>query len=433
MSTVTLLTNNQLRELGVSSVGEIAMLRAACNLAFQRSNCLKGPGRPPLDINVENMELMREAEFTWDEISQALLVSRTTLWRRLKQSGYDFRTYTDISDHELESVLNDLHRRYPHTGLIIMCGHLESLGIRVQRRGIKEMLQRIDPIGRSQRWHSVVRRRAYNVPGPNSLWHIDGHHSLIRWRFVIHGGIDGYSRLIVLSHASANNRANKVFNLFWKATKVFGVPSRVCSDKGGENIDVCYFMIMHRGAGRRSHTAGCSTHNQRIERLWRDLYRCVCSLFHSLFYYMEAIGVLDPTNSCDVFVLHYIFLPRINLTLSEFALAWNLHPMRTMHNWSPKKVFLSGIVDDFSASGIRDVVDDIPLESLDLFGVDYFSEQSSVEYVDSVVVPCTPSPLPPELFQDYMDSLDPLEQSDDYGVGVYTRAKETLSRILGSL
>ena len=96
-------------------------------------------------------------------------------------------------------------------------------------------------------------------------------------------------------------------------------------------------------------------------------------------------------------------------------------------------MFLSGIVDDSSASGIRDVVDDIPLESLDLFGVDYFSEQSSVEYVDSVVVPCTPSPLPPELVQDYMDSLEALEQSDDYGVGLYTRAKETLSRILGSL
>ena len=32
---------------------------------------------------------------------------------------------------------------------------------------------------------------------PNSLWHIDGYHKLIRWRVIIHGGIDGFSRLPV--------------------------------------------------------------------------------------------------------------------------------------------------------------------------------------------------------------------------------------------
>ena len=96
------------------------------------------------------------------------------------------------------------------------------------------------------------------------MWHIDGHHSLVKWRVVIHGGIDGYSRLIVFLHASTNNCAATVFQLFFKATQVFGVPSRVRSDKGGENVDVCYFMIMHRGAGRGSHIAGSSTHNQRI-------------------------------------------------------------------------------------------------------------------------------------------------------------------------
>jgi len=30
------------------------------------------------------------------------------------------------------------------------------------------------------------------VPWPNSLWHIDGHHSLIRWGFVVHGCVDGF-------------------------------------------------------------------------------------------------------------------------------------------------------------------------------------------------------------------------------------------------
>ena len=29
----------------------------------------------------------------------------------------------------------------------------------------------------------------------NSLWHLDGHHSLIRWKILIHGCIDGFSRI----------------------------------------------------------------------------------------------------------------------------------------------------------------------------------------------------------------------------------------------
>ena len=43
----------------------------------------------------------------------------------------------------------------------------------------------------------------------------------------MHGGIDGYSRLIVYLHASINNCAGTVFHLFLKATQEFGVPSRV--------------------------------------------------------------------------------------------------------------------------------------------------------------------------------------------------------------
>ncbi|KAF8800932.1 hypothetical protein BYT27DRAFT_7035561, partial [Phlegmacium glaucopus] len=37
-------------------------------------------------------------------------------------------------------------------------------------------------------------REQYQVPRPNALWHIDGHHKLIAWGIVIHGVADGYSR-----------------------------------------------------------------------------------------------------------------------------------------------------------------------------------------------------------------------------------------------
>ena len=82
------------------------------------------------------------------------------------------------------------------------------------------------------RWALLVRRRKYNVPGSNSLWHIDGHHSLINWKFVIHGAIDGYSRAIVYLCCSTNNKKETVLDLFENATTQWRVPSRVRSDKG---------------------------------------------------------------------------------------------------------------------------------------------------------------------------------------------------------
>ena len=62
----------------------------------------------------------------------------------------------------------------------------------------------MDATNSGLRWAALTNRRKYNVPGPNSLWHIDGHHSLVSWGFVIHGGIDGFSRSIVYLKCATN-------------------------------------------------------------------------------------------------------------------------------------------------------------------------------------------------------------------------------------
>ena len=65
------------------------------------------------------------------------------------------------------------------------------------------------------------------------------------WRLVIHGGIDGFLRLIVFVKCSTNNLASTVLDCFVQAVRSFGLPLRVRSDKGGENVDVARYMLSH--------------------------------------------------------------------------------------------------------------------------------------------------------------------------------------------
>ena len=79
-----------------------------------------------------------------------------------------------------------------------------------------------------------------------------------RWRIVIHSGVDGYSRIPVYLKASNNNKASTVLTCFQEAISEFGLPSRVRSDKGGENVEVATFMLNHvqRGPGRGNMITG---------------------------------------------------------------------------------------------------------------------------------------------------------------------------------
>ena len=135
---------------------------------------------------------------------------------------------------------------------------------------------------------------------------------------MIHGGTDGYSRLIVFLKAATNNRADTAFAAFLEGVKAYGLPSRVRSDKGGENVMIADFMIRNRGSERVSMIVGRSVHNQRIERLWRDLFSGCISCYYYLFYSMEEAGVLNPDNDIDLYALRLVFLPKIQYHVDQF-------------------------------------------------------------------------------------------------------------------
>ena len=150
--------------------------------------------------------------------------------------------------------------------------------------------------------------------------------------------------MLVFIRCSTNNRAETVLNLFLSGVSHYGLPSRVRTDKGGENVRIAQFMLNHplRGPGRGSHITGRSVHNQRIERFWRDLFVGCTSLFYHLFHHMESNGILDPSNEVHLFSLHYVFSPIINRNLQIFQEGYNRSPIRTERNLSPEQLWIQG-------------------------------------------------------------------------------------------
>ena len=201
-------------------------------------------------------------------------VSRNHLRQEMKLYGID-RSFTTISDDDLDSIIRDYKQRKPKTGLRYIRGYLSDLGLRIPKERVRMSLQRVDPLGQTLRRREVIQRRTYEVPRPNYLWHIDGHHKMIRWGFVIHGITDGYCRTVsgwicgVLHHSDSvweivgmrvhtNNLSSTVLVLFLEAVDQYGVPLHMRGDRGRENVCVSTWMIRRHGANRAAFIFGRS-------------------------------------------------------------------------------------------------------------------------------------------------------------------------------
>lgn len=182
-------------------------------------------GRPLVKVEEGQLRFLVENSFTIDEISLILGCSKRTVERRMQTYRLSTRAYTDVTDVQLDSIVRNVCSSHPSLGGKLVASKLRCQGIYVQRERVRESMRQVDPTGVQSRMSAILHRRVYQVSSPNALWHIDTYHKLIRWRIVIQGGIDGYSRLIMFLKASANNRAETLMSAFVGAVDTYGLPS----------------------------------------------------------------------------------------------------------------------------------------------------------------------------------------------------------------
>ncbi|KAK7452118.1 hypothetical protein VKT23_012223 [Stygiomarasmius scandens] len=157
------------------------------------------PGRPR---KVPDQEILMEAFAGHRGISQQsvadhLGIHRSTLDRYMKEYNITSHKYSDINDTDLDKIIKEYRNQHPQSGVRYLRGYLrKEHSLRVQKRWVKESIDRVDPLGQVLRQYTMIRRRQYKVSRPNALWHMDGHHKLIRWGIVIHGIIDGFCRTV---------------------------------------------------------------------------------------------------------------------------------------------------------------------------------------------------------------------------------------------
>lgn len=69
---------------------------------------------------------------------------------------------SEISDRELDRLINEIRCSFPNCGYHMMDGHLRQLGLRVMQARIQNSMHRVDPEDVVLQWREAIQRRKYS-------------------------------------------------------------------------------------------------------------------------------------------------------------------------------------------------------------------------------------------------------------------------------
>ena len=126
--------------------------------------------------------------------------------------------------------------------------------------------------------------------------------------------------------------------------------------------------------------------------------------------------MLDPLSEIHLFVLHYVYCPRINRSLEELINGWNNHPLRTMRNCCPRLLWHSGLIAaancDYAA--IHSILDNSG--DWNDYGIDWDGPLADLDADNDVEVPEFAINLNSAQQHCLQVSIDPLSDDGNHGV-----------------
>ena len=285
----------------------------------------------------------RRLGLKWRRIASDLEVTVDDLYRWRKRTNFQ-DPLQQVCDDDLLPIVKDYCKGYPDgRGQKSVEGFLLRLQLKVTRQQLQRVLQSDEQLAyerhqRGYRPYKLIRLNNYVSGGPGDCHHADCNLKLGHWGMSIFGVIDGYSHELMLLDVTFDRKAATILQTYVATPTALarGIPQKFRIDCGAENMAVARFLH-HVGV---TVIPGASPRNVRIERHWKDVMKDVLSFYRKLFKLYErpvhAGGKdLDATDQEHIWLLQYLFGPRLRAQLHEFRDNWNCHRQRLTHCYTP--------------------------------------------------------------------------------------------------